>query len=65
VLTAEMARDPERLGRSRREAKTLAQLDHPETIASRELAGDRLSCRSLLSCRKEQIMSKAIVRWGK
>jgi hypothetical protein len=54
-----MAQDPERLGRFRREAKALAQL------ASRELAGDRLNCRSLLSCRKEQIMSKAIVRWGK
>ena len=32
VLPAEMARDPERLGRFRREAKTLAQLDHPNIV---------------------------------
>jgi TolB-like protein/Tfp pilus assembly protein PilF len=32
VLPAEMAQDPERLGRFRREAKTLAQLDHPNII---------------------------------
>ncbi|HXW90129.1 MAG TPA: protein kinase, partial [Terriglobales bacterium] len=29
VLPAEMAHDAERLGRFRREAKVLAQLDHP------------------------------------
>src|SRR5271163_2686156 len=32
VLPAEMAHDPERLGRCRREAKTLAQLDHPNIV---------------------------------
>ncbi|MGA8215674.1 MAG: hypothetical protein WB799_18910 [Candidatus Sulfotelmatobacter sp.] len=32
VLPAEMAYDPERLGRFRREAKTLAQLDHPSIV---------------------------------
>jgi TolB-like protein/Tfp pilus assembly protein PilF len=32
VLPAEMANDPERLGRFRREAKTLAQLDHPNIV---------------------------------
>src|SRR5271168_644948 len=32
VLPAEMAQDPERLGRFRREAKTLAQLDHPNIV---------------------------------
>ena len=32
VLPAEMAHDPERLGRFRREAKTLAQLDHPNIV---------------------------------
>jgi TolB-like protein/cytochrome c-type biogenesis protein CcmH/NrfG len=32
VLPAEMARDPERLGRFRREAKALAQLDHPNIV---------------------------------
>jgi TolB-like protein/Tfp pilus assembly protein PilF len=32
VLPAEMARDPDRLGRFRREAKTLAQLDHPNIV---------------------------------
>jgi TolB-like protein/tRNA A-37 threonylcarbamoyl transferase component Bud32 len=32
VLPAEMARDPERLARFRREAKTLAQLDHPNIV---------------------------------
>jgi serine/threonine protein kinase len=32
VLTADMARDPERLGRFRREAKSLAQLDHPNMV---------------------------------
>ena len=32
VLPAEMAYDPERLGRFRREAKTLAQLDHPNIV---------------------------------
>jgi TolB-like protein/cytochrome c-type biogenesis protein CcmH/NrfG len=32
VLTAEMAQDPERLGRFRREAKALAQLDHPNIV---------------------------------
>src|SRR5579862_7083038 len=32
VLPAEMAGDPERLGRFRREAKTLAQLDHPNIV---------------------------------
>ena len=33
VLPAEMAQDPERLGRFRREAKALAQLDHPNIVA--------------------------------
>ncbi|MGA2859662.1 MAG: protein kinase [Candidatus Sulfotelmatobacter sp.] len=32
VLPAEMAQDPERLGRFRREAKVLAQLDHPNIV---------------------------------
>jgi eukaryotic-like serine/threonine-protein kinase len=32
VLPGDMARDPERLGRFRREAKTLAQLDHPNIV---------------------------------
>jgi serine/threonine protein kinase len=32
VLPAEMAHDPERLGRCRREAKALAQLDHPNIV---------------------------------
>jgi eukaryotic-like serine/threonine-protein kinase len=32
VLPAEMAEDPERFGRFRREAKTLAQLDHPNIV---------------------------------
>src|SRR5271156_3981911 len=32
VLPAAMAKDPERLGRFRREAKTLAQLDHPNIV---------------------------------
>jgi serine/threonine protein kinase len=32
VLPAEMAHDPERLGRFRREAKALAQLDHPNIV---------------------------------
>ena len=32
VLPAEMAGDPERLARFRREAKTLAQLDHPNIV---------------------------------
>ncbi|MGA8489485.1 MAG: serine/threonine-protein kinase [Terriglobales bacterium] len=32
VLPAEMAGDPERLGRFRREAKALAQLDHPNIV---------------------------------
>jgi len=32
VLPAEMADDPERLARFRREAKTLAQLDHPNIV---------------------------------
>ena len=32
VLPAEMAQDPERLGRFRREAKMLAQLDHPNIV---------------------------------
>ena len=32
VLPADMASDPERLGRFRREAKALAQLDHPNIV---------------------------------
>jgi hypothetical protein len=32
VLPAEMAHDPERLGRFRREAKALAQLDPPNIV---------------------------------
>jgi TolB-like protein/Tfp pilus assembly protein PilF len=32
VLPAEMAQDPDRLARFRREAKTLAQLDHPNIV---------------------------------
>jgi serine/threonine-protein kinase len=32
VLPAEMAEDPERLGRFRREAKALAQLGHPSIV---------------------------------
>ncbi len=32
VLPTEMAQDPERLARFRREAKTLAQLDHPNIV---------------------------------
>jgi serine/threonine protein kinase len=34
VLPAEMAQNPERLGRFRREAKSLAQLDHPHRPAT-------------------------------
>ena len=32
VLPAKMAEDPERLGHFRREAKALAQLDHPNIV---------------------------------
>src|SRR6202166_3953323 len=39
VLPAEMAHDPERLARFRREAKTLAQLDHPNIVTIYSVEG--------------------------
>jgi serine/threonine protein kinase len=49
ALTAEFARDPERLARFRREAQTLAALNHPNiaSIYGIEEANDRpISCSS-------------------
>ena len=45
VLPGEWAGDSERLGRLQREAKVLAQLDHPNIAAIHGLEGAYFPCR--------------------